>query len=278
MLDAIAAETRKLAGHRKAVWTILAALPVMLAGAFCVYLVWEFVRTDAEIPKPQTAAAWAQETLGVWRLAQGPFGWFLAAGLAAVAVGGEYGWNTLKLVVPHRARTQLLLAKYPVVMAGFAVSFAVFGVVAVLTQVVDSAVNGPPVPDGVDVGALIASQGRMWVFALLTTVLVTAYGALASVVTRSTAAGAIVTIVLMTAQALFGFRLLLLNPQIYRFSPPYLLDNLGAWLRSGEALSVPVPGGAAIADPWALSLAALAAWIAGLVALAVVVFRRQDFN
>jgi hypothetical protein len=60
--------------------------------------------------------------------------------------------------------------------------------------------------------------------------------------------------------------------------PGYHLANLAEWATDGKAEQVPFPSGEILAYDWTTSLAIVAAWTTGLVALTFLRFKRQDIN
>lgn len=279
MLEAVGAEWRKLWGARRVTWTVLAALPVLLVVIYAAVQTYQML--NGKPPSPRGGgdpAAWAAGTLTVWALVQN-LGWLLAAAWAATAFGGEYRWNTLKLIVPHRGRLQIIAAKYVVVVLGLAASLMVFGLLAILLQLLDGVLDGTGVPAGVDWGALLGRHAAIWAQSLLAMSLVAAYAALASVILRSTAGGIVVSVVLFIVLSLPGVLWVQLSAMAYRLSPAYAVPNLGAWATAGRAQPVPLPaGGGLLADGWLTSLGVAGVWLIGLAALAALIFRRQDFN
>lgn len=278
MLEAVGAEWRKLWGARRVTWTALAALPVLLVVIYVAVQTYEMLNGKGP-PSPAAADpdAWAASSLGVWGIVHN-LGWLLAAAWAATAFGGEYRWNTLKLIVPHRSRLLIIAAKYVVIVLGLAASLLAFGVLAILLQVINSLLDGTGVP-AVDWGAMLGRHAAVWAQALLSLSLIAAYAALASVILRSTAGGIVVTAVLFIVLSLPGVLWVQLSALAYRLSPAYAVPNLQSWAVGQRAQMVPLPGGVPpLADGWATSLGVAGIWLLGLAALATLIFRRQDFN
>lgn len=274
MVELLQAERIKLARHRAA-WLTVWVFPIgiVIAGVFATG--YELLRP--ETPKPSAdAAAWIGETARVWAAPMNGLGRYLVAAFTAVAFGGEYGWNTWKLIGPHRDRTALLLAKYGVVLGMLAIAFTLFAGLYVLVQFVNDALTNEPTPLGIEFGALLAAHGPGALRTAVTTLLTVAYASAAAVLTRSTMAGAIVAIVVITLESAAQL-LLMFNPTIYRWTPAHHLSNLGSWIENGRALTIPVTD-PPIADGWAVSAAYLALLTGGLVALTIAAFRRQDLN
>lgn len=274
MLEALQAERLKLARHRAA-WLTVWIFPIGL-------VILAIVGTAVEIARPETperaanAASWITNQAEAWQAFIYPLGRILVVAFTAVAFGGEYGWNTWKLVVPHRDRTMLLAAKYVVVLTMIAITAVLLVSGNYVAQLINDALTNEPTPSGVRFGAVLAAQGDPALIATVTTLLTVAYASAAAVLTRSTMAAAIIGIVLISLEQ--AARLLLaVNPTLYRWTPGHHLSNLTSWITDGRALTIPVTN-PPISDSWQLSAAYLAVLIVGLVAVTIAAFRRQDLN
>jgi hypothetical protein len=278
MFDALAAERLKLARHRAA-WWLVWVFPIGFTALIVLVTAWQMVRGQPapEVGPPETAAGWIGDSLAPWIAASSTFGRYLLAGFTAVAFGGEYGWNTWKLIAPHRGRTSLLGAKYLTVAWMIGLSLVLTAVLTTPGLLLHAALTNDPVPRGIAAEAVLAENGRAGSAAFLAVILTVAYAAAGSVLTRSTLAGAIIGIVAVTAEALALNFASMLQPLLLQALPSYHLGNLRSWITDGEALSLRHPAGP-IALGWSVSLAAYLAWVAGLVGVTVSAFRRQDLN
>ncbi len=283
MLDVLEAERLKLARHR-VTWFLVWAYPIGLLLIWCVVMAWEQGQGGApEVPGvPETAASWARESAMTWAGPGSTFGRYLIAAFTAVAFAGEYGWNTWKLIVPHRARMMLLAGKYLTVLGLLYAAFALTGLLTVVLSLLGEAILGERVPAGLTPLLVLRAHALAALAGLAPVMLTIAYTSLAAVLTRSTIAAVVIGLVVGTAEQVFGkFAPLFaiaaedLVWTLYHVLPGYHLDR--AWIADGKALRVPFPQGV-VALPWGTSLAALAAWIGGLTALTFAVFRRQDLN
>jgi len=282
MLDAISAEALKFRRHRATwglvwIWPIGVVLVLLLSIAIQV-VKGEVGRGDA------SAAAWIADAVGFWSVIADPIGRYLTCAFVAVVFGGEYGWNTWKLIVPHRARNTLIAAKYVVALAllfcGFALGAILFNLLSWLKDIA----TGTPVPTGIAAAALLKAHSLAALAALGPLLFTAAYASLAAILTRSTVAALVIGIVITTVEQLFRVFAPMLALQIpglvgllYQALPGYHLANLGSWLTEGQVLVVTFPSGPFSMAPMA-SLAILAAWIFGLTALTFRFFRRQDIN
>lgn len=282
MLDAISAESLKLTRH-KATWFLVWLYPV---GFFAIFLAAIVAGLVAPEPPAQAGLQeWLFDTAVIWYIPGNALGRYLIAAFAAVAFAGEYGWNTWKLIVPHRARFALIAAKYVVVVALLAIAFALTALLSVLGTSLEDVITGDPLPAGITAGALFEVHGEAALSALAPGLLTVAYASLAAILTRSTIAALVIAIVAVSIEQLifnFGPILYMKSPALvwglYHALPGYHLDNLTRWIREGAGAVTEFPFGATVALGWATSLAVTAAWIGGLAALTVASFKRQDIN
>ncbi|MDP8917054.1 MAG: ABC transporter permease, partial [Pseudomonadota bacterium] len=248
MVELLQAERIKLSRHRAA-WLTVWIFPIGLVIGAVLATGYELVRP--ETPQPAAnAAAWIADTAKVWTAPMNGLGRYLIAAFTAVAFGGEYGWNTWKLIAPHRDRTALLLAKYAVVLTMLAVAFVLLAGLYALTGLINDALTNEPTPRGVEFGALLAAHGPGALRTTVSTLLTVAYASAAAVLTRSTMAGAIIAIVAVTLESA-GQLLMVVNPGLYRWTPTHHLANLGSWIENGRALTIPVTQ-PPISDGWAV--------------------------
>lgn len=281
MLDAISAEALKFRRHR-ATWGLVWIWPIGVALLLSLAIAIQVAK--GEVGQAGTAAGWIHEAIAFWKVPAESFGRYLLGAFVAVVFAGEYGWNTWKLIVPHRARHSLIAAKYLVALAliicGFALGAGLFNLLSWLKDVA----TGTPIPPGISAGALLEAHGLMALAALAPILLTTAYVSLAAIVTRSTVGALVIGLIVTTVEQLFRVFAPMLEPfapglvdGLYRILPGYHLRNLGEWLTTGQAQIVPFPSGAFSMSP-ATSLAIVAGWIIVLIALTFRVFRRQDIN
>ena len=280
MLDAIFAEARKLWGHRKATWSLLGAIPILLTVLFvCTELYRALNGGGGSVITRETmpAQVWAAQSLQLWQVPQNLM-WLFAAAFSAIAFGGEYRWNTLKLVVPHRDRVQLMLAKFFVVIKLIAASLLVFAILNLLFVTLHDLFSGRGVPADVDWASVLWRHGLVWAHTVLASSLVAAYAALAATAMRSTAGGIVAAVIAFIVFALPAPLWAFIKAvPIYHYSPGYSLQNLQSWATVDRALTIPIPG-ETIADGWLLSLGVAGGWLLALIALTTLIFRRQDFN
>lgn len=281
MLDAIAAEALKFRRHR-ATWGLVWIWPIGVTLLLSVAIAVQVAK--GEVGHGDTLAGWLDDAADFWNLPLEPFGRYLLGAFVAVVFAGEYGWNTWKLIVPHRSRHSLIAAKYLVALAliisGFVLGAGLFNLLNWLKDVA----TGTPIPAGITAGALVRAHGLAALAALAPILLTTAYVSLAAILTRSSVAALVIGLVVTTVEQLFRVFAPALEPfasglvdGLYQILPGYHLKNLAEWLTTGQVYSVPFPSGVFAMAP-ATSLAIIAAWIVGLMALTFRLFRRQDIN
>ena len=282
MLSALSAETLKLKRH-KATWFLVWLYPAAFLFIFTLAIVAGMMGVDP--PDRQQLADWLEDTAVIWYVPGNALGRYLIAAFAAVVFAGEYGWNTWKLIVPHRSRNALIGAKYVVVTALLAFAFVLTALISIAGTWLDDVLTGDAVPAGITAGGLFAVHGEGAAIALAPALLTIAYASLAAVLTRSTIAALVISIVAVSVEQLvynFGPILSVRFPDLmwalYHGLPGYHLANLGSWIRDGEPLLSQFPRGGTVALSWTTSLAVALAWIGGLAALTFAGFRRQDIN
>lgn len=277
MLGLFAAERMKLLRHR-GTWTLAWIFPLTLIAFALLFTVIRLVQGEPAVPpKPETADDWVKDTAGLWAGPRHVIGLLTVCGLAGLAFGGEYGWNTWKLIAPHARRWQLMLAKYVTVIGVLTLSLILFGVVAVAIAALFGSAFGAGVPQGVTLQALLEVHGEGALMAVAPMLLTIALASASAILLRSAMAGTVVSAVI-TIGAEVAFNLApLIERKIYVVLPSYHARNLVAWIRDGRALPQVLPDGLLSLD-WQVSLATMAAWIVVPTALAVLAFQRQDLN
>ena len=281
MLDAISAELLKFRRHR-ATWGLVWLWPIGVTLVLTLAIIIQVAK--GEVGHAASAASWIDDAADFWNIPAAPLGRYLICAFVAVVFAGEYGWNTWKLIVPHRARGSLIAAKYVVglglLICGFLSGALLFNLLIWLKDLA----TGTPIPAGITAAALLKSHGLAALAALGPLLVTVAYTSLAAILTRSTIAALVIGLVITTLERLFRFFAPMLESfapglvgGLYRVLPGYHLANLGEWLTEGHVLLVPFPSGPFSTTP-ATSLAVVAVWTIALVALTFRVFRRQDIN
>ena len=284
MLDALRAEAAKI-GRHKATWGLVWIYPIVLTGIIGLIVVMTLVSGGDVVDEPPSLAEWLEDAAAFWGVPGEAVARMLIAAYVAVVFAGEYGWNTWKLIVPHRARAGLLAAKYALVLILFAIAFTVASILFTVGTWTDDVMSGDPIPAGITFAALAKAHGTAALAAIAPVLVTIGYASLAAIFTRSMVGALIVSIVMIAVESLIGgFAPMLavyLPSAMWALAhalPGYHLANLANWIGDGEALSMPFPSGAVMALGWATSLAVVAAWVAALAGAAFALFKRQDIN
>ena len=196
---------------------------------------------------------------------------FFVTGAAGI-FGGEYRWETWRLLTPRNRRTNLLAAKLVVYALCCAASLAALAAIAALHTVFGAALNGTPLalPHPGFLGSALGVFAASWAELLV----LGAFTALVVLTSRAMVGGLLAGIFFSFAQAI---GMVVLHPWEAPLKDFALLPSMCAYLlrawASGQELA---PG--VFADPAKLLPAALIlmAWIAVLVGAAAIVFQRQD--
>ena len=282
MHEVLAAEALKLSRH-KATWFLVWLYPLGILALMLMGMAFDLAEASGP-GEPQAAASWIEETAFIWMVPTLGFGRYLIAAYLAVAIAGEYSWNTWKLIVPHRSRAALLAAKLVVVAAFLYLAFLAAALLTVVLMWVWDVVTLDPIPAGVTPAALLEAHGLAAMSSLPPFLYTMAFASLAAILTRSMIATLVIAIV-VTSESMF----VLIAPFLYakaeglvtalvHILPGYHLGNIESWITAGTAKSLPLAVDTSIALSWTSSAAVLGAWILGLTALAFVSFRRQDIN
>ncbi len=282
MLSVLSAEATKLLRHR-ATWFLVWIYPIGIAVGMLIAIAVGVLGGDDPGSEPSTED-WLWDTAIIWQFATSNFGRYLIAAYAAVAFAGEYGWNTWKLIVPHRSRAGLIAGKYATVLLLLLFALFVAGLLTVGLTLLEDRLTGDPIPPGIGLGGLIEVHATAIAAALMPLLYTLAYASLAAILTRSMVAALVISVVVATLEQIFLFyapALYALAPGIvgflYHGLPGYHLGNLYAWIAQGEGSAINLPGAGA-PYAWQASLAICAAWTAGLAALTFWRFGRQDIN
>jgi hypothetical protein len=282
MLDAFAAEALKMRTH-KATWFLVWLFPIAFTIIMAVGIVAGMMGFDS--PEQQKAADWIENTAVIWFIPNNAIGRYLISAFVAVVFAGEYGWNTWKLIVPHRRRESLIAAKYALTVSLFAISFVLTAALTTALTLADGVLTGDTIPAGVTPAALWDMHSKVALAAVAPVLMALAYASLAAVLTRSTIAALVIAIVATSIeQLIYGF-----GPQLsvkfhsvvwplYHVLPGHHIANLAEFVREGEALKRAFPGGRFVELGWTTSFGVLLAWIAALWGATFATFGRQDIN
>jgi len=271
LADAIAAERFRLLRDRTAlfwgfVFAPLAGLALSVGGDLFMHRLFHRALPGAPLDL-------GGKILSAVSGATSPFtALFLLIGAAAI-LAGDYRWETWRLVTPRNGRGRILLAKLMVFGEALAWSLGLIIICAVLAGLVGAAVNGmtlvAPAAGGAYLGHLAAALIIVW----LQLMIFAAVAACVAVVARSPMGAVVAGVLVMVGQSIAA--------SLYRMDPApsvkalllpaYASDQMRAFVLAPAGLR---PDGQAAALGLLFSLA----WLAGLSAVAVTVFRRQDLT
>jgi ABC-type transport system involved in multi-copper enzyme maturation permease subunit len=282
MLNALSAEALKMRTH-KATWFLVWLYPLLFTALFAIGITIGLV--GGEQPDQSTLADWIDETAIAWNVPGNSVGRYLIAAFVAVVFAGEYGWNTWKLIVPHRARASLIAAKYALVLILLVGTFVLTGLITTLGTWLDDVLTGDTMPAGITAAGILKAHWIGFLGAIGPILVTIAYASLAAVLTRSTIAALVIAIVLTTIeQIVFNLAPVLsinfptLIHFLYHVLPGYHLGNLDSWVSEGSAYRGEFPSGRVVALSWVTSLAMVAGWVISLVTATFAAFKRQDIN
>jgi ABC-2 type transport system permease protein len=283
MLSAISAEAIKFTRHR-ATWGLVWIWPLGLILLYMIAIGVDLAGADEDTQPGGGLQGWIANAAGFWNVPGHPIGRYLIGAFVAVVFAGEYGWNTWKLIVPHRARTTLIGAKYAVSFGLLALGFIAAALLFNALGWIEDVVTGDPIPAGITYGALAQAHGAGMLAVLGPVLLTIAYVSLAAILTRSTVGALVIGIVVTTFEQVFTSLAPALAPYapglvafLHQALPGYHLTNIASFVGQGQALAVPFPGGP-LAATLGFSLAVVAAWIVGLVGFTLWRFQKQDLN
>ena len=283
MLDAFSAEALKIRSH-KATWFLVWLYPILFSAVFLIAVVLGLAGIDEQTDK-QALAEWMEDTVLIWIVPTQTFGRYLIAAFVAVVFAGEYGWNTWKLVVPHRSRPALIAAKYGVVLALLFTAFVAAAAISTAGTFAKYWSTGDVIPAGVSASGLLRAHGAYALAAIAPLLVTVGYASLAAILTRSTIAALVIAIVAITLeQLIFGFapglsmRFDAIIDVLYPVLPGYHIANISEWVREGVALTTKFPDGDVYVQSLATSVAVALAWIVALVGGTFYAFKRQDIN
>jgi ABC-2 type transport system permease protein len=281
MLDAVLAEALKLRRHR-ATWMMVWIYPIAFTLVIIGVLLYGAFAKHAAVGPLQPAADWIKDSAILWKFPTSPPGRFLIAGFVAVVFAGEYGWNTWKLIIPARARWQLILAKW-VVALGFLMAALIAADLIMLLGAWLGSFQSDHIPAGVTLAAVAEAHWKAGAHALLPILYTIAFAGLFAILTQSILATVILSIALVVLEGLLpliGFFFYQYAPALtawlIKVLPLYHMANLLAWTKGGSP--IPLAPGTIITMTWTTSFWALAAWIAAAGAATQIRFQRQDLN
>lgn len=283
MTDAISAELLKLLRLR-ATWLLAWVYPIVIAFLVAAILLYGLA-SGRPSPQAANAATWSAESANFWLFPQTTFGRYLIASFAVFCTASEYGWNTWKLIVPARARWQLLTAKLVAAFALLLAAFVAADMIALAGAALNAALVGPTVPSGVSAGLIAGDHFHGFASVLAPTLYTVALATLLSVLTRSALAALLLSVALITLEGLLPLAALAaygyaptLAQGLAEALPFYHLANVRSWLQEGVGLVLPLGADAKLAASLGWSLFVTSIWTLLFAAAAILHFTKQDFD
>jgi ABC-2 type transport system permease protein len=271
LADAISAERFRLMRDRSALfWGFLfvplASLGMSLAGDLFMHAVFKRALPNAAIDiggKAMSAVAGAGSPWVVL---------FLLIGAAAI-LGGDYRWETWRLITPRNRRSNILLAKLLVFGEATAWSLLLMAAASALGGLVGAMIHRSALASPAAGSAYLSQFAGVFVIVWLQLMVLGALVACVAVAARSTmgavVAGLVATVVQSIAAGLQGF-----NPAPTLKSlaiPTYAADQLKAYVTAPAGFRPD-------AQPAGVGLALILAWLVVLTGAAVLLFQRQDLT
>jgi ABC-type transport system involved in multi-copper enzyme maturation permease subunit len=277
----------KLAGFL--VW----GYPVGAAGFYSVMLISGLIQRDwLEGMLVSSNPLWTENALGGWGILLAfPFTIFLRLmplAFMASVFAGEYQAGMWKNLIPRNRRSFLILSKTAVVVGLLTAALAATSVILVAGTGAGRArlgwEYGPALSGGV-LGDFLVRYLQTALLGALSLTIPAALAALSAILTRSVPGSLLLAFLFSTVDSLPMFILMLLARifsapgliLLYRYTPQGSINNAQYRFQTGGPMPLPFENFSSGPD-LGFSLAVLAAWAAGLVAVALIVFERQDIT
>jgi ABC-type transport system involved in multi-copper enzyme maturation permease subunit len=293
MINLLRAEWKKTIWNYWLTGFLVWAFPVGVLGFYLVMLIGGLLSREwMDGMLTVGSGMWTEDAIGAWgMLLASPFtvlSRMLPLAFMAAVFAGEYQSGMWKNLIPRTRRAHLILAKTAVVIVLFTLALAATSAVTVAGQGVGRYLAGEkygPVVSGEEISSFAVRYAQTVLLGVLTLIILAALAAIAALLTRSTLGSLLVVFLFSTLDSLSMYVLMLLARifsvpgivNLYRFTPQCNLDNAQSWFRTGAAIRFPFENFSTGPD-LAFSMAMLAIWAAGLTALALVVFERQDIT
>jgi ABC-2 type transport system permease protein len=293
MINLLRAEWKKTIWNSILTGFLVWGYPVGVFGFYAVMLVGGlFSRTWAEGMLRTGSGAWTGDALGAWgMLLAFPFtilSRMMPLAFMAAVFAGEYQSGMWKNLIPRNRRANLILAKTAVVAALMTLAMIAMSAVTVAGQAAGRSLIGweyGPAVTWEEIADFAVRYGQTVFMGVLTLIILAAIAALAAVLTRSVLGSLLIVFLFSTLDSVSMYVLMLLAkvfsaPDLvkgYAFTAQCSINNLQSWFTSGAAVPLPYenyPAGPSLE----FSLIMLVIWSAGLTALALALFQRQDIT
>lgn len=289
----IRAEWKKATGNRLLVSFLVWIVPTGIGAFFALAALASLVSETAALAMAGTSSGeWTRDVLGPWSLITSfpgnILGRLLPLAFMSVLFAGEYQWGTWRFALPRTSRTALLIVKAftatAIVASAFLIASLLVGVGQIAIHRIVGTAYGPPITLATlaDAAGGLGGQLALGLYSLL---ILAGFAAIGAMLTRSILGAVLVGFGLSVLEPMSQVMLIVLArvlaaPGIvglYQVAATYHLDNARSWLVDAHPLPAPMAGFTA-APSLPASLLVLTLWSAGLLILAVAIFRRQDIT
>jgi len=292
MRNLFRAEWMKIAGNRWVAGCLVWIFPIFAVVAVLVVLAIMALSATFRANFAAEGSLWTEQAIGVWNFPNNPLGRMVLLGFTAVVFAGEYQWQTWKNVVPRARRPRLVLVKFLALGAFVVLAFVAMSILWAggygLLAAAAGAPYGPKVTGDV-LRDFAGDYALAMALAFISTLIAAGYAALAGMLTRSILGGVLVGFAATFVENLSIVGLLLVGyfldipklVHLYRLTPGYNLLNVASWINEHRAEGLDLDVGGThilVSDSLEFSMAALAVWVFGLIALTVFLFQRQDIT
>ncbi|ATQ42579.1 ABC transporter permease subunit [Caulobacter mirabilis] len=282
LADAFAAERLRLSKARGTLFWSLLFVPIVVMlsaignAVFMAFVVGKSGHDPATVLG--SAVDLSQQAMSALNIS----GFFLAQIFfmicASQVLAGDYRWETWRLLTPRNTRINLMLGKLLTFGVAAAAGLVALIIGRLLGGIIDALIVGSPIALSRNPGEAVSAFAGLFLICWLELMTLAAVAACVAVATRNGVAALLVPIGLWLVQ---GF---VIAGAQKGFPTPH--DPPLHWLAALPALSVNTVKSAiamdtpAYAQPTSapFALAFLLAWLVGLVALALFLFRRQDLT
>jgi hypothetical protein len=293
MINLLRAEWKKTIWNYVLTGFLVWGYPVGMLGFYAVMLIGGlFSRSWMDGMLATGSGLWTEDALAAWGMILAfPFtilSRLMPLAFMAAVFAGEYASGMWKNLIPRNRRAYLIIAKMAVVTVLMSLALMATSVITVAGQGVGRAWiewEYGPAMSGQEISTFVIRYGQTVFLGVITLIILAAVAALAAVLTRSVLGGLLVAFGFSVLDSLSMYLLMLLAKifsfpdlvKLYRYMPGCNIDNAQSWFRSGEAIRLPFENFSTGPD-LSFSLALLVLWAAGLTALVLAVFERQDIT
>lgn len=283
MLSVVRAEALKLSRHPATLFLVW-IYPIFAALAVGLPILAALTSGARPTSVAIDAHQWARQTAMMLEAPYGGFGRILIAGFVAVVFAGEYGWNTWKLIIPARARAQLIVTKWIVVVGLVLAALIAADLIILAGRVLGAALTGPGRPPGLSVGLVLGAHLKVAAGVWAPILSTLAFASLAAVFTRSILPTVLLAIGAVLIEPMMGFLALAASAYapgpvalLIKLTPFYNTANLEAAAKGGGSTLMLAHGERLSLDPHA-SAVILGVWMVLAAIGTLMRFERDDLN